>query len=152
MSAPAVATPGAPIAGHAAQQGTLRVALVGNPNTGKTTLFNALTGMRQRVANFAGVTVERVEGSYRGPDGRRVAVLDLPGCYSLSPHTPDEAIALDVLLGRAAGVPLPEVVVVVVDAHNVERNLFLLSQLIELGRPVVVALNQIDAAEADAIH
>ena len=131
---------------------TLRVALVGNPNTGKTTLFNALTGMRQRVANFAGVTVERVEGSYRGPDGRRVSVLDLPGSYSLSPHTPDEAIALDVLLGRATDVPLPEVVVVVVDAQNLERNLYLLSQLLELGRPLVVALNQADAAEAEGIR
>src|ERR687896_1689364 len=152
MSAPVIAPTGAPIDGHVAQHGTLRVALIGNPNTGKTTLFNALTGMRQRVANFAGVTVERVEGSYRGPDGRRVTVLDLPGSYSLSAHTPDEAIALDVLLGRAAGVPLPEVVVVVVDAHNLERNLFLLSQLLELGRPLVVALNQIDAAEADGIR
>ncbi|MDQ3998070.1 MAG: 50S ribosome-binding GTPase, partial [Gemmatimonadota bacterium] len=152
MSAPVIAPAGAATAGHAARHGTLSVALIGNPNTGKTTLFNALTGMRQRVANFAGVTVERVEGSYRGADGRRVAVLDLPGCYSLAPHTPDEAIALDVLLGRAADVPLPEVVVVVVDAHNLERNLFLLSQLLELGRPLVVALNQIDAAEADAIQ
>jgi ferrous iron transport protein B len=143
---------GAPVGGAAVRHSTLRVALVGNPNTGKTTLFNALTGMRQRVANFAGVTVERVEGAYRGPDGRRVAVLDLPGCYSLSPHTPDEAIALDVLLGRAAGVPLPDVVAVVVDAHNLERNLFLLSQLLELGRPLVVALNQWDAAKADGIR
>jgi ferrous iron transport protein B len=147
-----IAPAGAPIAGHDATPGTLHVALVGNPNTGKTTLFNALTGMRQRVANFAGVTVERVEGSYRGPDGRRVSVLDLPGSYSLSAHTPDEVIALDVLLGRAAGVPLPDVVVVVVDAQNLERNLFLLSQLLELGRPLVVALNQADAAEADGIR
>jgi ferrous iron transport protein B len=137
---------------HAARQQTLRVALVGNPNTGKTTLFNALTGMRQRVANFAGVTVERVEGSYRAPDGRRVTVLDLPGSYSLSAHTPDEAIALDVLLGRAANIELPDVVVVVVDAHNLERNLFLVSQLLELGRPLVLALNQIDAAEADGVR
>jgi ferrous iron transport protein B len=147
-----IAPAGAPIAGHDAPHGTLHVALVGNPNTGKTTLFNALTGMRQRVANFAGVTVERVEGSYRGPDGRRVSVLDLPGSYSLSAHTPDEAIALDVLLGRAADVPLPDVIVVVVDAQNLERNLFLLSQLLELGRPLVVALNQADAAEADGIR
>jgi ferrous iron transport protein B len=143
---------GAPVERVAARQDTLRVALVGNPNTGKTTLFNALTGMRQRVANFAGVTVERVEGSYRGTDGRRVTVLDLPGSYSLSAHTPDETIALDVLLGRAVDVELPDVVVVVVDAHNLERNLFLLSQLLELGRPLVVALNQIDAAEADGIR
>ena len=137
---------------HAARQETLRVALVGNPNTGKTTLFNALTGMRQRVANFAGVTVERVEGTYRASDGRRVTVLDLPGSYSLSAHTPDEAIALDVLLGRAADVDLPHVVVAVVDAHNLDRNLFLVSQLLELGRPLVVALNQIDAAEADDVR
>jgi ferrous iron transport protein B len=142
----------APANGRIAKQETLRVALVGNPNTGKTTLFNALTGMRQRVANFAGVTVERVEGSYRASDGRRVTVLDLPGSYSLSAHTPDEAIALDVLLGRTADVELPDVIVVVVDAHNLERNLFLVSQLLELGRPLVVALNQVDAAEADGIR
>jgi ferrous iron transport protein B len=148
----AAGAPGGAAHERAARHETLRVALVGNPNTGKTTLFNALTGMRQRVANFAGVTVERVEGSYRAPDGRRVTVLDLPGSYSLSAHTPDEAIALDVLLGRAADVELPEVVVVVVDAHNLERNLFLVSQLLELGRPLVVALNQIDAAEADGVR
>jgi ferrous iron transport protein B len=98
------------------------------------------------------VTVERVEGTYRGPDGRQVVVLDLPGSYSLSAHTPDEGIALDVLLGRSADVPLPDVVIVVVDAQNLERNLFLLSQLLELGRPLVVALNQWDAAEADGVR
>jgi ferrous iron transport protein B len=152
MSAPTSAHPHPPPHAPSARTGTIRVALVGNPNTGKTTLFNALTGMRQRVANFAGVTVERVEGTYRGPDGRRVTVLDLPGSYSLSAHTPDEAIALDVLLGDAASVPLPDVVVVVADAQNLERNLFLLSQLLELGRPLVVALNQTDAAEADGIR
>lgn len=130
----------------------LRVALIGNPNTGKSTVFNALTGMRQRVGNFPGVTVERLEGSYRDPDGRRVEVLDLPGVYSLAPHTPDEAIALDVLLGRARGVDAPDVVVVVVDAQNLERNLFLTSQIVELGRPTVVALNQFDAAERRGIR
>lgn len=129
----------------------LRVALLGNPNTGKSTLFNALTGMRQRVGNFAGVTVERVEGFYRGPDGARVAVLDLPGSYSLSATTPDEEIALDVLLGQAKGIPLPDVVVVVVDALHLERNLYLTSQLVELGLPLVVALNQVDAARAAGI-
>ncbi|MEN9593119.1 MAG: hypothetical protein RJA21_1595, partial [Gemmatimonadota bacterium] len=81
-------------AGHRA----LRVAIIGNPNTGKTTLFNALTGLRQRVGNFAGVTVERVEGGFKGPDGRRVTVLDLPGSYSLSAGSPDEQVALEVLL------------------------------------------------------
>src|SRR5687767_2051366 len=129
----------------------LRVALLGNPNTGKSTLFNALTGMRQKVGNFAGVTVERVEGSYRGPDGARVTVLDLPGSYSLSATSPDEEIALDVLLGQARGVPLPDVVVIVVDALHLERNLFLTSQVAELGLPVVVALNQIDAAQAAGV-
>ena len=130
----------------------MRVALLGNPNTGKSTLFNALTGMRQRVGNFPGVTVERLEGSYRDADGRRVEVIDLPGCYSLSPRTPDEAIAMDVLLGRAKNVPAPDVVVVVIDALHLERNLFLTSQLLELGRPVVVALNQMDAAEQAGIR
>jgi ferrous iron transport protein B len=131
-----------------AGSGILRVALIGNPNTGKSTLFNALTGMRQRVGNYSGVTVERVEGQYRGDDGRSVSVLDLPGTYSLSANSPDEEIALSVLEGRAQGVPAPDVVVVVVDAQNLERNLFLASQVLELGLPTVVALNQVDAAEA----
>jgi len=134
-SAPAAHVPGAP----------LRVALVGNPNTGKSTLFNVLTGMRQRVGNFAGVTVERVESSYRDESGHLVTVLDLPGTYSLDPHTPDEAIALDVLAGRA-GIPIPDVLVVVADALHLERNLYLVSQLMELGLPTVIALNQVDAA------
>ncbi|HEX3160452.1 MAG TPA: ferrous iron transport protein B [Gemmatimonadaceae bacterium] len=124
------------------------MALLGNPNTGKSTLFNALTGMRQKVGNFAGVTVDRVEGAFSAPDGSRVTVLDLPGSYSLSAGSPDEEIALEVLLGAARGVPLPDVVVVVVDAHNLERNLFLVSQVLELGLPMVVALNQFDAAQA----
>ena len=123
----------------------LRVALVGNPNTGKSTLFNALTGMRQRVGNFAGVTVERVEGAYTDAEGRRITVLDLPGSYSLDPHTPDEAIALDVLAGRSDS-PIPDVLVIVADALHLERNLYLVSQLVELGLPTVVALNQVDAA------
>lgn len=128
--------------------GLLHVALVGNPNTGKSTLFNALTGMRQRVGNYSGVTVERVEGRYRDADGHLVAVLDLPGTYSLSASSPDEEIALAVLLGRAQGVARPDVVVVVADAQNLERNLFLSSQVLELGLPTVIALNQVDAALA----
>jgi ferrous iron transport protein B len=150
-------TPGStarPAAPHekASDARPLRVALIGNPNTGKTTLFNALTGMRQRVGNFAGVTVERHEGSFRTDDGRRVALLDLPGSYSLSAGSPDEAIALEVLIGRGKDVPLPDVVVVVADAQHLERNLFLASQVIELGLPVVVALNQIDAATAAGLR
>ncbi len=131
---------------------TLRVAIIGNPNTGKTTLFNALTGLRQRVGNFAGVTVERVEGSFGGADGRRTALLDLPGSYSLSAGSPDEQIALETLLARDAGRWRPDVILVVVDAVHLERNLFLAGQVIELGVPVVIALNQFDVAEAEGIR
>lgn len=130
----------------------LRVAIIGNPNTGKTTLFNALTGLRQRVGNFAGVTVERVEGHLKDADGRRITVLDLPGSYSLSASSPDERIALEVLLGRDNEHWRPDVVLVVVDAVHLERNLFLTSQVLELGIPVVVALNQFDVAEAQQIR
>jgi len=145
----------APLAGgtrsspDTAPEPVLRVAIIGNPNTGKTTLFNALTGLRQRVGNFAGVTVERVEGHFRSPQGRRVAALDLPGTYSLSSGSPDEEIALEVLLGRARDGWRPDVVVVVADAAHLERNLFLASQVFELGVPVVLALNQFDRAEAE---
>lgn len=145
-AAPDAAAPD-PGASHA----PLRVAIIGNPNTGKTTLFNALTGLRQRVGNFAGVTVERVEGHFRTKGGRRVAVLDLPGSYSLSAGSPDEKIALDVLLGRDLDRWSPEVVLVVVDAAHLERNLFLASQVMELGVPVVIALNQFDVAESNGL-
>jgi ferrous iron transport protein B len=144
VSAPAAA---APLGVHE----PLRVAIIGNPNTGKTTLFNALTGLRQRVGNFAGVTVERFEGSFKIADGRRVTILDLPGSYSLSAGSPDEQIALEVLLGRDQGQWRPHVILVVVDASHLERNLFLASQVCELGVPVVIALNQIDAAAEQGI-
>src|SRR5688572_11803564 len=124
----------------------LRVALIGNPNTGKSTLFNALTGLHQKVGNYSGVTVERVEGHYRSESGRDVAVIDLPGTYSLSATSPDEEIALTVLLGLTPEIPSPDVVVVVIDALHLERNLFLASQVLEVGLPVVIALNQVDAA------
>lgn len=145
------AAPGAATADPTAALAPLRVAIIGNPNTGKTTLFNALTGLRQRVGNFAGVTVERVEGHFRTKGGRRVAVLDLPGSYSLSAGSPDEKIALDVLLGRDLDRWSPEVVLVVVDAAHLERNLFLASQVMELGVPVVIALNQFDVAESNGL-
>ncbi len=125
------------------------VALAGNPNTGKTTVFNALTGLRAKVGNYPGVTVERKEGRLRGTSGRtEVTVLDLPGAYSLSPRSQDERIARDALLGRLAGVPAPGVVVVVVDASNLQRHLYFATQVIELGYPTVVALNMMDVAEA----
>ncbi|HYH79960.1 MAG TPA: ferrous iron transport protein B [Longimicrobium sp.] len=146
VEAGALAATHAPSPAHVRGGGVLHVALVGNPNTGKSTLFNALTGMRQRVGNYSGVTVERVEGRYRDAEGNPVTVLDLPGTYSLSASSPDEEVALGVLLGRAHGVGTPDVVVVVVDAQNLERNLFLASQVLELGIPTVVALNQVDAA------
>ncbi|MBW3630000.1 MAG: ferrous iron transport protein B [Gemmatimonadetes bacterium] len=133
-------------------EGVLHAALIGNPNTGKSTLFNALTGMRQRVGNYSGVTVERVEGRYQSETGRLVTILDLPGTYSVSGNSPDEEIALSVLLGRAEGVDAPEVVIVVLDAQNLERNLFLASQVLELGLPTVIALNQVDAAEAAGLR
>ncbi|HLM68622.1 MAG TPA: ferrous iron transport protein B [Longimicrobium sp.] len=147
-----LAAPPAPSPAPAAREGALHVALIGNPNTGKSTLFNALTGMRQRVGNYSGVTVERVEGRYRDADGHFVTVLDLPGTYSLSASSPDEEIALGVLLGRTPGADAPDVVVVVLDAQNLERNLFLATQVLELGLPTVVALNQVDAATAAGLR
>jgi ferrous iron transport protein B len=126
----------------------LRVALVGNPNSGKSTLFNALTGMRQRVANFPGVTVEHAEGTYEHDDAR-VTLLDLPGTYSVSPQSPDEVIALDVLHGRGRDLAPADVIVVVVDAVNLERNLFFATQILELGRPTVIALNRMDRVAAE---
>ncbi len=123
------------------------LALAGNPNCGKTTLFNALTGMRQRVANYPGVTVEKKTGRCQLGNGRQVEVVDLPGTYSLRPTSPDEQVAMEVLRGLRDDTPAPQVVVAVVDASNLARNLYLVSQLLELGRPVVVALNMTDVAE-----
>src|SRR5215467_12292051 len=127
------------------------VALVGNPNTGKTTLFNALAGMRQRVGNYPGVTVETKKGQMAHGD-QSFDLIDLPGTYSLAPRSPDEMVAVDVILGQQAGEPRPDVVVSIVDASNLERNLYLTTQVLELGVPVVVALNMIDVAEAQGIH
>ncbi|MBX3743705.1 MAG: ferrous iron transport protein B [Verrucomicrobiae bacterium] len=129
------------------------VVLTGNPNCGKTTVFNALTGLRGKVGNYAGVTVERKEGRLRGTAPHwRMTVLDLPGAYSLSAQSVDEAIARDVLLGRLPEVGEPSVVVVVVDASNLERNLYFATQVIELGYPTVVGLNMTDVARANGIE
>src|ERR1051325_10812325 len=130
---------------------SLTVALAGNPNCGKTTIFNALTGLRQKVANYPGVTVEKKTGRCK-VDGRWIDVIDLPGTYSLISRSPDEVVAMEVLRGLRKDTPPPDVVVVVVDASNLQRNLYLVSQLIELGRPLVVALNMMDVAERRGIH
>ena len=127
------------------------VALVGNPNCGKTALFNVLTGSRQKVANYAGVTIERKEGSLLTPSGRRVRILDLPGAYSLDPSTPDEEITADVLLGRRTGETAPDFVVCVTDATNLRQNLRLVLSLKRLGLPMVVALNMTDIARRKGI-
>ena len=130
---------------HLFPRGSL-VALVGNPNCGKTALFNLLTGSRQKVANYAGVTIERKEGRLTTPGGRGLRVLDLPGAYSLHPRSPDERVTSDVLFGRARGEKQPDLVVCVVDATNLRRNLRLVLAVRRLGLPCVVALNMVDLA------
>ena len=123
------------------------VAIAGNPNSGKSTIFNALTGMRQKVGNYPGVTVEKKVGRFYGSHGETMELLDLPGSYSLQVRSPDEAVARDVLLGRQKETPQPDLIICVIDASNLERNLYLLSQLLEMQIPVVVAMNMVDVAE-----
>jgi ferrous iron transport protein B len=126
------------------------VVLTGNPNCGKTTLFNALTGLRAKVGNYAGVTVERKEGRLPGaPEELKVRVLDLPGTYSLSPQSLDEQISRDVLLHRLPELPAPALIVVVVDGSNLQRNLYYATQVIELAYPTLIALNMLDVAESN---
>ncbi|MDG2526918.1 ferrous iron transport protein B [Stenotrophomonas sp. HITSZ_GD] len=129
----------------------LRLALVGNPNCGKTALFNQLTGSRQKVANYTGVTVERKEGHLRAPSGREFAVLDLPGAYSLNPASLDEAITRDLCRGFYPGEAAPDVLVCVMDATNLRLHLRFALELRELGRPMIVALNMVDAAQRRGI-
>lgn len=125
------------------------VAFAGNPNTGKSTLFNLLTGFRQHVGNYPGVTVEKRTGMLRAKgDLPPIKLVDLPGTYSLAPHADDETIVLEALLAQPDGGAAPDLILVVVDAAHLRRNLFLTSQILEIGKPVVVALNMIDAAEA----
>src|SRR5512142_3092082 len=124
------------------------IVLTGNPNCGKTTLFNALTGLRAKVGNYAGVTVERKEGPLLGaPAELNARVLDLPGTYSLSPQSLDEQISRDVLMNRLPELPAPDLIVVVADASNLQRNLYYATQVVELGYPTIIALNMIDVAE-----
>jgi len=128
------------------------VAVAGNPNAGKSALFNALTGARQKVANYPGVTVERHSGRLTLADGRPVEVVDLPGSYSLDPSSPDEAVTRDVLLGRQKGERQPDALVVVLDASNLDNHLRFCLQLIELGLPTIVALNMVDLAKRDGLE
>ncbi|HEC23040.1 MAG TPA: GTP-binding protein [Chloroflexi bacterium] len=121
---------------------TYTIALAGNPNSGKTSLFNALTGARQHIGNWPGKTVEKKEGEYTYR-GHTFRVVDLPGTYSLSAYSAEEIVAMDYLLDE-----YPDVVVCVVDAANLERNLYLTVQIIEMGLPVIVALNMMDMAES----
>ena len=122
------------------------LALIGNPNTGKTTLFNALTGLSQQSGNYPGVTVEHKVGTLRPDDGTPIDLVDLPGTYSLAAHSPDEMLAVDVLLGLQPDAPAIDGIVAIVDASNLRRNLYLVSQLADTGLPLVVALNMVDIA------
>jgi ferrous iron transport protein B len=130
---------------------TLPIALVGNPNAGKSALFNALTGGRQKVANYPGVTVERKTGRLTLPSGVDVELIDLPGTYSLDPKSPDEAVTRDALLGRQDGEALPGVIICVVDATNLNNHLRFALELKQLGRPMLVALNMMDLAQRDGL-
>ena len=124
-------------------------AIVGNPNCGKSTLFNALTGLKQKVGNYPGVTVEKKQGTTYSQHGQPLTVIDLPGTYSLAARSPDEAVTRDVLLGRRSDTPTPDRIICLVDATNLERNLYLVHQVLDLGRPVILVLNMMDlVAEA----
>ena len=154
LAPPGAGRPGAQAgeAGRPAPSGERPVVvMVGNPNTGKSALFNALTGLRQKVGNYPGVTVEKHFG-FLDLEGTEVQLVDLPGLYSLAAHSPDEMLALDVLLGRLDEIGRPHAVLVVVDASNLRRNLFLVTQILELGLPAVVAFNMMDAAGERGIH
>ena len=129
----------------------LRIALLGNPNCGKTALFNLLTGSRQKVANYAGVTVERKEGTLTTPQGRQVLVVDLPGAYSLTAMSADEALTRDIVTGQRPQDPLPDLIVCVVDATNLKLNLRLVLEARDLGLPMVLALNMTDLARRSGI-
>jgi ferrous iron transport protein B len=128
------------------------VAVAGSPNAGKSALFNALTGARQKVGNYPGVTVERHSGRLTLADGRPVELVDLPGAYSLDPASPDEAVTRDVLVGRQQGERQPDALIIVVDASNLDNHLRFALQLIELGLPTVIALNMVDLAKRDGLE
>ena len=144
-------SPPVPPAAVAQRSAVRTVVVAGNPNCGKSTLFNALTGLRQKVGNYPGVTVEKKTGQCRGAHGEPINLIDLPGVYSLQTRSLDEAVARDVVLGRLPDTPRPDVIVCVVDATNLERNLYLVAQLAELGLPMVVALTMVDMAENNGL-
>ena len=127
-------------------------ALVGNPNCGKSTLFNALTGLKQKVGNYPGVTVERRVGTAYSQHGQALTVIDLPGAYSLAARSPDEAVTRDVLLGRRPDTAMPDRIVCIVDATNLERNLYLVHQILDLGRPIILVVNMMDLATAAGLQ
>jgi ferrous iron transport protein B len=127
-------------------------ALVGNPNCGKSTLFNALTGLKQKVGNYPGVTVEKKVGTAYSQHGQPMTVIDLPGAYSLAARSPDEAVTRDVLLGRRADTPMPDRILCIVDATNLERNLYLVHQILDLGRPLILVLNMMDLAAQSGLN
>ncbi len=141
-----------PHAGRGPAAAPRRIAILGNPNAGKSTLFNALTGLRQKVGNYPGVTVEKKTGTCELPSGARAELIDLPGSYSLHPASPDERIVRDVLLGLQSDTPPPDLIVFVVDATSLDRHLNLALQVIELGRPLVLALNMMDAAREQGLE
>ena len=126
-------------------------ALVGNPNCGKATLFNALTGLKQKVGNYPGVTVEKKVGTAYSQHGQPITVIDLPGAYSLAARSPDEAVTRDVLLGRRADTAQPDRILCIIDATNLERNLYLVHQILDLGRPVILVVNMMDLAAASGV-
>ena len=136
----------------AAESGARLVALAGNPNVGKTTIFNQLTGLRQKVANYPGVTVERKGGSFTSTGGERIDLIDVPGTYSLNPRSLDEEVAYRVLIGAIDDTRRPDLVVCIVDASNLERNLYLASQVMDLGIPTIIALNMMDAAADEGLE
>ncbi len=127
-------------------------AFVGNPNCGKSTLFNALTGLKQKVGNYPGVTVERKVGTAYSQHGQAMTVIDLPGAYSLAARSPDEAVTRDVLLGRRTDTQMPDRIVCIVDATNLERNLYLVHQILDLGRPVILVVNMMDLAASAGLQ
>ncbi len=147
-----MSTQTATLASASASLEPARIALVGNPNSGKTALFNALTGSRQKVANYAGVTVERKEGVLTTAGGRTLRILDLPGTYSLRARSPDEAVTRDAILGRLAGEAAPDVLICVADATNLRLVLRLALELKQVGRPFVLALNMFDIAQRQGLR